>query len=96
MSEAEQSRLLQELENWCLILDFIGFWKESKRKYALATAAANCAEAIDKMFVSDSQSLTAELLNPHRTQATATAMTAALDQEYNHTRQGSANEEQKH
>lgn len=110
MSEAEQSRLLQELENWRLTLDCTEFWKERKRKYALATAAANCAEAIDTMLVSDSQSLlelqnqtpTAELLTPRPKQATAAsqpvaaAMEADLSQEYNHTRQESDNEEQKH
>ncbi|KAG1047543.1 hypothetical protein G6F43_010014 [Rhizopus delemar] len=79
MSEAEQSRLLQELENWCLNLDFIEFWKEHKQKYALATAAANCAKTIDTMLVSDSQSFlelqnqtpTAELLTPRPRQVTA-------------------------
>jgi dihydrofolate reductase len=45
---------------------------------------------------------TTELLTPRPTQTTtasqpiATAMTADLNQEYDHTRQGSDNEEQKH
>jgi hypothetical protein len=51
MSEAEQSRLLQEFENWCLTLDCTAFWKERKRKYALETAASNCSEVIDKMLL---------------------------------------------
>lgn len=110
MPKAEQSRLLQEFENWCLTLDYTEIWKERKRKYVLAAAAANCSEAIDKMLVSDSQGLvelqnqtpTTELQTPRPTRDTTashpvtTAMTADLDQEQDHTRQGNDNEEEKH
>lgn len=97
MSEAEQPRLLQEFENWCLTLDCTAFWKERKRTYALETAASNCSEVINKMLVSDSQGL---LEPPHPPQETtesqpiARTTTADLDQqEHANTQQESDNEE---
>ncbi|GAN11650.1 hypothetical protein MAM1_0777c11229 [Mucor ambiguus] len=107
MAEAEQSRLLQEFESWCLTLNCKEFWKERKRKYALATAASNCSEAVDNLLVSDSQGLlesqnqtsAVELPTPHpaqettASQLTATTTTAYLDPEHNNTLQESENEE---